>query len=42
MDFNKTFHKVQDSKIIGIVKSMNIDDKVIETIANMYWHQKEN
>jgi len=39
IDYEKAFDRVQHNKLIEILRNMDIDDKDIQCIKNLYWHQ---
>jgi len=39
IDYEKAFDRVQHNKLIQILENMDIDEKDIQCIKNLYWHQ---
>lgn len=40
IDYEKAFDTIQHGKLIEILKKLNLDERDIRIIMNLYWHQK--
>ena len=42
VDFEKAFDQIRHDKLMSILKSLNLDDRDVRIIANLYWNQSAN